>query len=85
MKIACLVSILQLHTVILSGAKDLEIVRRPALSGTPQNDIQKHGFRMDTNWSKCQPQSTQSRQRIEKKRNLLYALCDLCDKTTAPF
>ena len=38
MKIACLVSILKLHTVILSGAKDLEIVRRPALSGTPQND-----------------------------------------------
>ena len=47
MKIACLVSILQLHTVILSGAKDLEIVRRPALSGTPQNDNRKTSFRMD--------------------------------------
>jgi hypothetical protein len=26
------------HTVILSEAKDLEILRRPAVSGTPQND-----------------------------------------------
>ncbi len=33
--------------VILSSAKDLEILRRPALGGTPQNDIRELGFRMD--------------------------------------
>ncbi|MFA9613545.1 MAG: hypothetical protein ACERK9_06315, partial [Deltaproteobacteria bacterium] len=43
--------------VILSEAKNLcgpanyEILRRPAIGGTPQNDIPKHGFRMDTSSS----------------------------------
>ena len=33
----------------LCGPSDYEILRRPAIGGTPQNDIQEHGFRMDTN------------------------------------
>jgi len=33
--------------VILSRAKDLEILRRPAVGGTPQNDIQMPACRMD--------------------------------------
>ena len=40
-----------LGRVILSGAKDLEILRRPVFSGTPQNDIQKHSFRRDSGYS----------------------------------
>jgi len=30
--------------VILSAAKDLQILRRPAAGGTPQNDILEHVF-----------------------------------------
>jgi hypothetical protein len=32
----------------IDSVKDLEILRRPAAGGTPQNDMQEHGFRMDT-------------------------------------
>ena len=32
----------------LCGQTNYEILRRPAFSGTPQNDMRKHGFRMDT-------------------------------------
>ena len=33
----------------LGGAKDLEILRRPASCGTPQNDKRRREVRMDTN------------------------------------
>ncbi len=33
----------------IDSAKDLEILRRPAICGTPQNDTQNQGFRMETN------------------------------------
>ena len=34
---------------LMQASKDIEILHRPAIGGTPQNDAHKRGFRMKTN------------------------------------